>query len=222
MGACAGVSWCSVAHVLIAPVGGVQDHPPPRRRAARLRPSLVVAGRRWPPSDGPQTARRGRRGNAPLVSGHQLGKLWAFAASRHADLGERSGLSLVGLGCFYCGFPFVLVRLWCGANCPKLTVDRRWVRGQLRRLWFLARGRLPGVPALKGMVASLACLGAGPEASPGPNRRQGFADGQAVTCQRRFPSMPREDLLALAKAQGCAVIWPAGNGFVSTNPKALP
>ncbi|MCF3960381.1 restriction endonuclease [Streptomyces fuscigenes] len=37
-----------------------------------------------------------------------------------------------------------------------------------------------------------------------------------------LPSEPREDLLALAKAQGCAVIWPAGKGFTSTNPMALP
>lgn len=37
-----------------------------------------------------------------------------------------------------------------------------------------------------------------------------------------LPSAPREDLLALAKTQGCAVIWPAGKGFVSTDPKALP
>jgi hypothetical protein len=37
-----------------------------------------------------------------------------------------------------------------------------------------------------------------------------------------LPSMPREDLLALAKTQGCAVIWPVDNGFVSTDPKALP
>ncbi|WP_326651870.1 restriction endonuclease [Streptomyces anthocyanicus] len=37
-----------------------------------------------------------------------------------------------------------------------------------------------------------------------------------------LPSQPREDLLALAKSQGCAVIWPEGKGFVSTNPEALP
>ncbi|URM92682.1 restriction endonuclease [Streptomyces sp. MRC013] len=37
-----------------------------------------------------------------------------------------------------------------------------------------------------------------------------------------LPSQPREDLLALAKTQDCAVIWPEGKGFVSTNPKALP
>lgn len=37
-----------------------------------------------------------------------------------------------------------------------------------------------------------------------------------------LPSEPREDLLALAKAQDCAVIWPEGKGFISTNPKALP
>ncbi|MFF9477411.1 restriction endonuclease [Streptomyces sp. NPDC014733] len=37
-----------------------------------------------------------------------------------------------------------------------------------------------------------------------------------------LPSEPREDLLALAMTQGCAVIWPEGNGFISTNPKALP
>ncbi|MFH9888565.1 hypothetical protein ACH4OQ_28410 [Streptomyces luteogriseus] len=36
------------------------------------------------------------------------------------------------------------------------------------------------------------------------------------------PSKPREDLLALAESQGCAVIWPDGKVFVSTNPKALP
>ncbi|WP_335932538.1 restriction endonuclease [Streptomyces sp. PTD5-9] len=37
-----------------------------------------------------------------------------------------------------------------------------------------------------------------------------------------LPSEPREDLLDLAKAQDCAVIWPEGKGFISTNPKALP
>jgi hypothetical protein len=37
-----------------------------------------------------------------------------------------------------------------------------------------------------------------------------------------LPSQPREDLLALAKTQGCAVIWPEGKGFVSTDPEALP
>ncbi|MDX3364064.1 restriction endonuclease [Streptomyces sp. ME02-6978.2a] len=37
-----------------------------------------------------------------------------------------------------------------------------------------------------------------------------------------LPSQPREDLLALAKTQDCAVIWPEGKKFVSTNPKALP
>ncbi|MFF0715778.1 restriction endonuclease [Streptomyces bauhiniae] len=37
-----------------------------------------------------------------------------------------------------------------------------------------------------------------------------------------LPSQPREDLLALAKAQDCAVIWSEGKGFVSTNPEALP
>lgn len=36
-----------------------------------------------------------------------------------------------------------------------------------------------------------------------------------------LPSEPREDLLALAKTQDCAVIWPEGKGFISTNPKAL-
>ncbi|MEY9812651.1 MULTISPECIES: hypothetical protein [Streptomyces] len=37
-----------------------------------------------------------------------------------------------------------------------------------------------------------------------------------------LPSEPREDLLALAKTQDCAVIWPEGRGFVSTHPEALP
>ena len=37
-----------------------------------------------------------------------------------------------------------------------------------------------------------------------------------------LPSEPREDLLALAKTQDCAVIWPEGKGFISTNPNALP
>ncbi|MFE2934464.1 hypothetical protein [Streptomyces sp. NPDC059278] len=37
-----------------------------------------------------------------------------------------------------------------------------------------------------------------------------------------LPSKPREDLLALAEAQKCAVIWPEGRGFISTNPEALP
>ncbi|MER6554599.1 restriction endonuclease [Streptomyces sp. NPDC001725] len=37
-----------------------------------------------------------------------------------------------------------------------------------------------------------------------------------------LPSEPREDLLTLAKTQDCAVIWPEGKGFTSTNPKALP
>ncbi|MFI9464152.1 restriction endonuclease [Streptomyces xiamenensis] len=37
-----------------------------------------------------------------------------------------------------------------------------------------------------------------------------------------LPSRPREDLLILAESQGCAVIWPEGKEFVSTNPKALP
>ncbi|MFF8462036.1 restriction endonuclease [Streptomyces albidoflavus] len=37
-----------------------------------------------------------------------------------------------------------------------------------------------------------------------------------------LPSQPREDLLALAKTQDCAVIWPEGKGFVSTVPDALP
>ncbi|MEV5702934.1 MULTISPECIES: restriction endonuclease [Streptomyces violaceoruber group] len=37
-----------------------------------------------------------------------------------------------------------------------------------------------------------------------------------------LPSQPREDLLALAKTQDCAVIWPEGKGFVSTNPEVLP
>ncbi|MFC9748873.1 restriction endonuclease [Streptomyces niveus] len=37
-----------------------------------------------------------------------------------------------------------------------------------------------------------------------------------------LPSKPREDLLYLAKTQGCVVIWPEGNGFVSTDPNALP
>lgn len=37
-----------------------------------------------------------------------------------------------------------------------------------------------------------------------------------------LPSEPRQDLLALAKVQDCAVIWPEGKGFVSTNPEALP
>ncbi|MYV51024.1 restriction endonuclease [Streptomyces sp. SID3212] len=37
-----------------------------------------------------------------------------------------------------------------------------------------------------------------------------------------LPSEPREDLLALAATQDCAVIWPEGKGFISTNPKALP
>lgn len=37
-----------------------------------------------------------------------------------------------------------------------------------------------------------------------------------------LPSEPREDLLALARTQDCAVIWPEGKGFISTNPKALP
>ncbi|MEW5539099.1 restriction endonuclease [Streptomyces cyaneofuscatus] len=37
-----------------------------------------------------------------------------------------------------------------------------------------------------------------------------------------LPSEPREDLLALAKTQDCAVIWPEGKGFTSTNPNALP
>ncbi|MFD6990880.1 restriction endonuclease [Streptomyces sp. NPDC059943] len=37
-----------------------------------------------------------------------------------------------------------------------------------------------------------------------------------------LPSMPREDLLSLAKTQDCAVIWPEGKGFVSTDPNALP
>lgn len=37
-----------------------------------------------------------------------------------------------------------------------------------------------------------------------------------------LPFEPREDLLTLAETQDCAVIWPEGKGFVSTNPKALP
>ncbi|MGV9521196.1 restriction endonuclease [Streptomyces griseus] len=37
-----------------------------------------------------------------------------------------------------------------------------------------------------------------------------------------LPSEPREDLLALAKTQDCAVVWPEGKKFISTNPKALP
>lgn len=37
-----------------------------------------------------------------------------------------------------------------------------------------------------------------------------------------LPSEPREDLLALATTQDCAVIWPEGKGFTSTNPNALP
>ncbi|MFC8292456.1 restriction endonuclease [Streptomyces sp. NPDC057242] len=37
-----------------------------------------------------------------------------------------------------------------------------------------------------------------------------------------LPSEPREDLLALAKSQNCAVIWPEGKGFTSTDPSALP
>ncbi|MEU0083472.1 restriction endonuclease [Streptomyces sp. NPDC006274] len=37
-----------------------------------------------------------------------------------------------------------------------------------------------------------------------------------------LPSKPREDLLTLAESQGCAVIWPEGKTFVSTNSKALP
>ncbi|MGX1975023.1 restriction endonuclease [Streptomyces kronopolitis] len=37
-----------------------------------------------------------------------------------------------------------------------------------------------------------------------------------------IPSEPREDLLALARTQDCAMIWPEGKGFISTNPKALP
>ncbi|WP_432105745.1 restriction endonuclease [Streptomyces sp. bgisy091] len=41
-------------------------------------------------------------------------------------------------------------------------------------------------------------------------------------CAILLPSEPREDLLALAKTQDCAVIWPEGKGFTSTNPKALP
>ncbi|WP_249416695.1 restriction endonuclease [Streptomyces sp. TS71-3] len=37
-----------------------------------------------------------------------------------------------------------------------------------------------------------------------------------------LPSKPREDLLALAQSQGCALIWPEGKGYASTNPEALP
>ncbi|MEV7478385.1 restriction endonuclease [Streptomyces halstedii] len=37
-----------------------------------------------------------------------------------------------------------------------------------------------------------------------------------------LPSEPREDLLALAKTQDCAIIWPEGKGFISTDPRALP
>ncbi|MFE9570948.1 restriction endonuclease [Streptomyces sp. NPDC006692] len=37
-----------------------------------------------------------------------------------------------------------------------------------------------------------------------------------------LPSEPREDLLALAETQGCAVIWADGKGFISTDPAALP
>ncbi|GAA0960982.1 restriction endonuclease [Streptomyces rhizosphaericus] len=37
-----------------------------------------------------------------------------------------------------------------------------------------------------------------------------------------LPSKPREDLMDLVKAQGCAVIWPEGKGFISTEPQALP
>ncbi|QPP08336.1 restriction endonuclease [Streptomyces bathyalis] len=36
------------------------------------------------------------------------------------------------------------------------------------------------------------------------------------------PSKPREDLLALAESQECAVLWPEGKGFTSTVPAALP
>lgn len=62
--------------------------------------------------------------------------------------------------------------------------DRWQVRCQWLRLWSQARGWLPGVPALKGMVASPACLGAARNTRPGPNRRSGSVDDQRMTCQR--------------------------------------
>ncbi|MFD4587926.1 restriction endonuclease [Streptomyces sp. NPDC058434] len=37
-----------------------------------------------------------------------------------------------------------------------------------------------------------------------------------------MPSQPRADLLALAESQGCAVIWPEGRNYASTDPSALP
>ncbi|MBZ6283144.1 hypothetical protein [Streptomyces olivaceus] len=37
-----------------------------------------------------------------------------------------------------------------------------------------------------------------------------------------LPSRPKDDLLDLAQNQKCAVIWPVGDGFASTNPEALP
>ncbi|MCK1794475.1 restriction endonuclease [Streptomyces sp. XM4193] len=37
-----------------------------------------------------------------------------------------------------------------------------------------------------------------------------------------LPSKPRDDLLDLANAQECAVIWPEGESFTSTDVRALP
>ncbi|WP_436777833.1 restriction endonuclease [Yinghuangia sp. YIM S09857] len=37
-----------------------------------------------------------------------------------------------------------------------------------------------------------------------------------------LPSKPRTDLLDLAQAEGCAVIWPEGNGFASTHDGIVP
>ncbi|PNE42139.1 MULTISPECIES: restriction endonuclease [Streptomyces] len=36
------------------------------------------------------------------------------------------------------------------------------------------------------------------------------------------PSKPRPDLLSLAESQGCAVIWPEGKGYATTDPAVLP
>ena len=99
---------------------------------------MAGAPERRPPSGGTFSS-------SGTLRAPRLGKLWAFAACWRADLAERSGSSLAGLGRFHRDSPYFPAR--SGAV-------------QCSRLWSLARGRLPGVPALQGMVASLACLGA--------------------------------------------------------------
>ncbi len=61
-------SKASEALVLNAVSGRVRLPFAPRRRAARLRSSLVVGGRCWSPSDGPQTAPLRGRGAARAVA----------------------------------------------------------------------------------------------------------------------------------------------------------